>query len=180
MIHFPATIRLLTWLSPLLVLVTSMQPGYAIEEGQQFKDWKVGCDKLPGIDEKRCYIFQTLVDEEDKPMLQVAVGYLPENSRPAVMFTVPLGFLLPPGMGLKIDENKVIQFPYERCLEIGCIAGLPLQDDLLNQFKKGNQAKVIIHNGRKAVPFPKPISLQGFTKGFNALEKPTPPKKTAE
>lgn len=160
------TMALIWWL--LVLMGGWVRPGLALEEGQRFKDWTVGCDKVEDSDKTRCFIYQTVVNNEnDKPVLQMAIGYLPDNNKPAAILTVPLGVALPPGMGLRIDGGELLKFEYERCVPKGCIAGLPLTNELIAQFKRGSKAQVLIHDGRQAVPLP--ISLQGFTKGFNAL-----------
>ena len=157
----------------LLSLLLSLSPlAQAVEKGQQFKDWTVGCEKLPGLSEERCFIYQTVVNKEnEQPVLQMAVGYLPidENEdQPAALLTLPLGVALPPGVGFQIDEGKLVRVKYERCLPTGCIAGFPLNDEMINQFKRGNKMEVRVHDGVRAVAMP--ISLSGFTAGFDALK----------
>ena len=141
----------------------------ALEEGERFSDWTVGCDKLPNSDEKRCFIYQTVVsNKDDKPVLQMAVGYLPQDNKSAAIMTVPLGVILLPGMGIRVDGGELITVAYERCTPKGCIAVLPLDQKMIGRFKKGNKAQVLVHDGQQAVPLP--ISLKGFTKGFNSLK----------
>lgn len=152
---------------------SGIPPAQALEKGQRFDDWTVGCEKLPGMDRERCFIYQTVVNKDnDEPVLQMAIGYLPvENNKtqPAALITLPLGVALPPGVGLKVDDNEPIRLQYERCVPNGCIAGFPLNDTMINQFKRGLKAEIRVHDGTRAVAMP--ISLKGFTAGFNALEK---------
>ena len=156
------------WLS---VLGLFSAAAVALEQGQRFQDWTVGCERLPGMTQERCFIYQTVVNQEtDDPVLQIAVGYLPmENGqeRPAVLITVPLGVALPPGIGLRVDSGEPIRIPYERCVPSGCIAGFPLEDSLINQFRRGTRAEIRLHDGVQAIGLP--VSLMGFTAGFNAL-----------
>lgn len=141
----------------------------ALEKGQRFKDWTVGCEKLPDNNQERCFIFQTVVKKDDEsPILQMAVGYMPGIKEPTAILTVPLGVTLPEGIRIKVDENeRVMRIPYERCIPRGCIAGLKVNDEVLSMFKKGVQAKILIFNGDEPVTLP--ISLKGFTAGFQAL-----------
>jgi invasion protein IalB len=81
---------------------------------------------------------------------------------------VPLGVLLPGGLGLRIDDTDVGVTGYARCLPNGCVAEVALSDDLLGRLKKGNKATfVIFQTPDLAIGIP--ISLSGFSKGFDAL-----------
>ncbi len=172
LMNLPHTHR--TLLSQLLLcagFVLLSTTAYALEEGQQFQDWTVGCERLPGMDRERCFIYQTVVNQDtDEPVLQMAVGYLPMDDgreQPAALLTVPLGVALPPGIGLSVDGGEMIRLPYERCVPSGCIAGFPLEDDMLNQFRRGIRAEIRLHDGMQGIGLP--VSLMGFTAGFNAL-----------
>ena len=161
-------IKIMTSLIIALALVTSLLA--APEEGKTFKDWKVNCDTIPDKDEKICHIQQLITDKEnDNPIMMVAVGYLPGLEKPTFIVTLPLGVLLPPGLSLQVDENKAIGFPYEVCDPVGCRAGFDIKDDILQQLKAGNQAKLKFANmQRKTITVP--ISLSGFTGGINSLK----------
>lgn len=147
-------------------------PVLAVEKGERFKDWTVDCGKLPGVEQDRCFIIQTVINKEnEQPVLQMAVGYLPDENganQPAALLTLPLGVALPAGIGIRVDSSKPIRIPYERCVPIGCIAGFPLDENLIGQFKRGSKAEIRIHDGSRVVALP--ISLSGFTAGFNALK----------
>lgn len=151
-----------------------MPPAYALKKGQHFDDWTVGCEKPPSEKTERCFIYQTVVNKKNnQPVLQMAVGYLPgkdkSQDRPAALLTLPLGVALPPGVGFKIDDGKMIRLQFERCVPNGCIAGFPLDNDMLDKLKKGLKIEVRVSDGQQVVTLP--ISLKGFTAGFNALEK---------
>jgi len=155
-----------------LCLSFAVPAAHAANQGDRFKDWTVGCDKLPGTSEERCFIYQTVATKEkDQPVLQMSVGYLPgENGQesPAAFLTLPLGIALPPGIGFKVDDGKISRVQFERCIPTGCVAGFPLDDTALTQFKKGSKMEVRFHDGVGIVAVP--VSLSGFTAGFNALK----------
>lgn len=168
--------RWLGW--PLLVavvLVAVSLPAWAAKDGERYTDWTVKCQQRDGGE--RCILFQLLKDKEDKPMLLAEVGYLPENNLAAAVFTVPLGVFLRPGLGLKIDGGEPIWIPYERCTPLGCIAAAPLeqpmedQQKLVDRFKRGAKLEIIVFDNKGPVAVPEPISLNGFTKGFSALQQ---------
>ena len=169
MLRKPATLQPL-WLILLLLILLCGQPVMAAKEGDRFDDWTVGCEKLGEGDkaQDRCFIYQTVVNNDtDQPVLQVAIGYLPGDNKPAAILTVPLGVVLPAGMGISVDDSETIRIPYERCVPKGCIAGIPLDDKIIGQFKRGLKAKVLLHDGTQRIALP--VSLKGFTKGFDAL-----------
>jgi invasion protein IalB len=57
---------------------------------------------------------------------------------------------------------------FVRCLPNGCIAEVILEDELLNQLKSGSQATFIIfQTPEEGIGIP--ISLNGFSAGFDAL-----------
>ena len=142
------------------------------QQGKRFKDWTVGCDKLPETNDERCFIYQTVATKDkDQPVLQMSVGYLPGEDgkdRPAAFMTLPLGIALPPGIGFKVDEGKMARIQFERCIPTGCVAGFPLTDEVLAQFKGGNKMEVRFHDGVGIVAVP--VSLSGFTAGFGSLK----------
>ncbi|MDX1605806.1 MAG: invasion associated locus B family protein [Candidatus Competibacterales bacterium] len=146
-------------------------PAQNPDQGQRFEDWTVGCEQLPGMDRERCFIYQTVVNNEnEEPVLQMAIGYLPledGNEQPAGLLTLPLGVALPPGIRLRVDSNEPVRLQYERCVPTGCIAGFPLTEELIAQFRRGLKAEIQVHDGRRRVGLP--ISLKGFTAGFNSL-----------
>lgn len=152
-------------LSLLLTTTVSAQP----KDGQTFDNWAVRCEKLPESEVEQCYLFQNLVLKEGgQRVLHMAVGYIPDNPNPVAIMTLPLGISLPPGVSVQIDNDEPVVIPVERCEQKGCQAGLVLEEKLLNAFKRGIEAKVIIHDGARR-PINVPVSLKGFTAGLNSL-----------
>ena len=141
------------------------------KSGQTFKDWRLQCDVPPEGSEERCFMVQNLVMREGgQRLLNVAVGYLAETETPAIIFTLPLGVSLPPGVSLQVDEGETKKFPVERCTENGCIAGLALDDASLATFKEGIKANVTFSDGARR-PVTVPVSLKGFSAGFTAVRR---------
>jgi len=140
------------------------------EQGQTFRDWTARCETPPGAKRERCYIFQNIVHKESgQRLLHVAVGYLAMNARPAAVLTLPLGISLPPGVELSVDGGDALSVDIERCDTSGCIGLLALDDDLIAAMKSGRQARITFHDGaRRRIGVP--VSLMGFTAGFESLE----------
>jgi len=82
---------------------------------------------------------------------------------------VPLGVLLPTGLGLKIDNEDVGNAPFLKCGKRGCVAEVVLQDEVINKLKKGENAMFIIFDTPEA-GIGIPVSLQGFSDAFAGLK----------
>jgi invasion protein IalB len=142
----------------------------AAEEGKTFNDWKVVCDKIPDSEDKICHLQQLITAKDSKePIVMVVVGYLPGQEDLTIVFTLPLGVLLPPGIGLQVDENKPVGVPFEVCDPIGCRAGFRLKEDMLEQFKKGNKANITFANVQRQ-KMTVPVSLSGISAGIASLK----------
>lgn len=139
------------------------------KSGQDFKDWRMKCEVQEGSEEERCYIVQGLVTKEGgRQILNVAVGYLAKTEQPAAIITLPLGISLPQGVSLQVDEGESTRFPVERCNQTGCLAGIALDEERLTAFRNGLEARVTFYDGARQ-PVTVPVSLKGFTAGFDAI-----------
>jgi len=143
----------------------------AATDAQTFKDWRVRCEKPEGADEERCFLFQNVMLKKGKQqLLNIAVGYLQNMEHPVAVLTLPLGISLPPGVEFKVDGGEPMPLQVEHCLDRGCRVLLGLDDKLLAILKAGSQAQVTFYDGARR-PIGVPVSLMGFTAGFNALTK---------
>jgi invasion protein IalB len=80
----------------------------------------------------------------------------------------PLGVLLPPGVGLKIDEADIGHAPFLRCHTFACYSQVTVEDKLLEQLKTGKTAIFVIFQTEEA-GIGIPISLAGFGEALAAL-----------
>jgi invasion protein IalB len=80
----------------------------------------------------------------------------------------PVGVLLPPGIGLKIDNVDVGHAPFLRCHTFACYAQVTLDDKLISQFTNGKTAIFIIFQTEEA-GIGIPLSLNGFGQALAAL-----------
>ncbi len=84
---------------------------------------------------ERCFIVQDIaLKESGQRLLQVAVGYPDEGTRPIAIVTVPLGILLPAGVGLAVDDAEGVRFPVQYCIALGCRSQIALDERLEGQF----------------------------------------------
>ena len=161
--------RVLAILTATLLLAAAGLCSAAPKDGQTFGDWAVRCEKPKNAPKETCFIFQNHVTKKDhKPVLRIAVGYLPTKNQPVAVITMPLGIALPPGVQIKVDNNEAVRVPVERCEPQGCRAGVILGDKLLAQLKAGQKAEITFDDGARH-PITVPVSLKGFTAGLSSL-----------
>lgn len=138
---------------------------------EKHKDWTLVCETLKGAKDEFCFLTQILtVKETGKPLMRVTVSYPGNGDKALMLVTLPLGIALAPGMGFQLDDGKPRGVPFDRCLPVGCNAGLPLSPTLIEAMKKGTQIKVMFADG-KGKKKVLPISLSGFTAGFASMGK---------
>lgn len=151
-----------------------------LADGQAFRDWSVRCDESTDKaengtgDGQRCYLYQhlTLRQTGDR-LLHVAVSHVPASSRTAarsfsMVFTLPLGIYLPAGIQVAVDEEASRTAVVQQCTVTGCRAVLPLDAETVRQMKEGRESMVsFFDGGRRQISVP--VSLMGFTAGFEAL-----------
>ncbi|MBV2144380.1 invasion associated locus B family protein [Falsochrobactrum sp. TDYN1] len=87
-------------------------------------------------------------------------------NRKIFQVTVPVGRLIPAGVGLQIDSNKPTKLEYGICFPDRCIAEAPLSDDLVNALKKGGKLTLTSVNYQNKQN-PIPVSLTGFTQALS-------------
>ncbi len=132
--------------------------------------WQVSCRTPPGAKEEKCALVQS-VTAEDRPNVGLTVVFykaIGENKK-LLRVVVPLGVLLPTGLGLKIDNEDVGNAPFLKCGKRGCVAEVVLQDEVIGKLKKGENAMFIIFDTPEA-GIGIPVSLQGFSDAFAGLK----------
>jgi invasion protein IalB len=87
-------------------------------------------------------------------------------NRKVFQVTVPIGRLMPPGIGLQIDGGKPQKLDYMVCFPDRCLAEVPLTDNMVASFKKGTALTLTSVNFQNQQN-PVKVSLQGFTGAFD-------------
>lgn len=139
------------------------------EHGKKFKDWTVVCEKLPSTQQEICNIFQNVTNDKEKVVMQIAIGYAPNSTKPQALITLPLGVLLPPGAEFKGGTAKAVRVPFGVCVKNGCVAIAELTPEMIKGMKNGTKGGVKFAASQKQV-IEIPISLSGFTAAFNSLK----------
>ncbi len=135
----------------------------------QHGDWQVVCkDPPPGAKNPICALVQS-VTAEDKNNIGLTVYFQKfSNGTRVLRVFAPLGVLLPPGLGLKIDDKDVGHAPFLRCHSFACYAQVVVEDPLIEQLKTGKTAIFIIFQTEEA-GIGIPISLKGFGEALGDL-----------
>ncbi len=140
---------LLLFLSGLAFLVASLAvPGAARAQGaikDKHGDWETRCETPPGAAYEQCAVVLSVVDQE-RPNLTLVVIVLNTADRKARLLRViaPLGVLLPPGVGLRIDDQDMGHLNFLQCLANGCIAQVSMDDKLIDKLKTGKTATLAV------------------------------------
>ena len=161
----------------LLALAGALVPASVAAQGRivaSHGDWQIRCEQPVGAPSEQCALVQN-VEAQDRANVGLTVIFLHTADREARILRVlaPLGVLLPSGLGLSIDANEVGLAGFVRCLPEGCIAEVELDDGLIERFEAGETATFVIFQTPEA-GIGIPISLNGFSEGFAALDDPPP------
>ena len=132
--------------------------------------WKIICETPPGAKSEQCGMHQS-VQDETRQELGLSITMLRPADRKGDLLRIqaPLGILLPTGVGLEIDNEKIGTAYFVRCFQDGCWADVEVDEKLLGLLKKG---KVAIF---KVFPTPEegigiPVDLTGFTDAYSNLK----------
>lgn len=156
-------------------MLATSQAAFAVDapEGTvkaQYGDWQVVCkDPPPGSKNPVCALVQS-VTAEDKNNIGLTVYFQKfSNGTRVLRVFAPLGVLLPPGLGLKIDNKDVGHAPFLRCHSFACYAQVVVDDPLIQQLQTGKTAIFIIFQTEEA-GIGIPISLKGFGDALKELK----------
>jgi len=136
----------------------------------QYGDWQVVCrEPPPGSKKKVCALVQS-VTAEDRANVGLTVYFQKfSNGTQVLRIFAPLGVLLPPGLGLKIDGQDIGHAPFLRCHTFACYAQVVVEESLIKRLATGKTAIFIIFQAEEA-GIGIPISLAGFQKGLDTLK----------
>ena len=168
----PIGSRVASLLAITALLLAAEAPSGLAQEGTvkaQHGDWQIVCKAPPpGAKHEICALVQS-VTAEDRNNIGLTVYFqrFSDGKRVLRVFA-PLGVLLPPGLGLKIDDKDVGHAPFVRCHTFACYAQVVVEDKLIEQLKAGKTAVFIIFQTEEA-GIGIPISLAGFGQALAAL-----------
>jgi len=134
-------------------------------------DWQIRCETAPGAPGEQCALVQS-VTAEDRPNVGLTVIVLRTADQKNWILRVfaPLGVLLAKGIGLTVDQNYIGSANFERCLQNGCVSNVQLDEKLITQMRQGKTARFDVYQTPEE-GIGLPLSLSGFSVGFERLEK---------
>jgi invasion protein IalB len=124
-------------------------------------------------EEQNCGLVQNTRDpKRESVQMSLIIASGMQNDKRVTMMRViaPIGVFLPTGVALEIDGEAVGRVPFTRCLPQVCVAFAEASVPTLEKLKKGAKANFIIYEA-PGLGISMPISLSGFTKGLEELEK---------
>lgn len=145
---------------------------FAVDSGVKgtFGNWTIRCEMPANAKSEQCALVQS-VTAEDHPGISAVVIVLKSSDNPGTRIlrvVVPLGILLPAGLGLRIDDADIGRTGFMRCIATGCVAEVVMDDALTNKLRVGDTAFfVIFQNSDEGVGLP--VTLSGFSAGVDAL-----------
>ena len=168
---FPGPIRCLLWALAILMTCSLVEKAHAAAPSvdaalkAMFGDWSLRCESTALNAGEQCVLVQS-VASEDRPAFQMAVIVLRNPDGKFVLrVVVPLGIILPSGLGLKIDRVDIGRTGFVRCFAIGCMAEVMMDDGLIQSFSSGETALFVVFSSPdEGVGVP--IRLSGFASGL--------------
>jgi invasion protein IalB len=156
----------------LLYLLLTPASGALAQSGTikaQHGDWQIVCKAPPpGARKEVCALVQSVTAEDRNNVGLTVYFQVFSNGNRVLRVFAPLGVLLPPGLGLKIDDRDVGNAPFLRCQNFACFAQVVADDKLVDQLKAGKSAVFIIFQTEEA-GVGIPISLAGFATALAEL-----------
>lgn len=145
------------------------QGGVSDVQVERFDDWGVRCGQANDGSGERCEMFQQVTrDDSDETVLRVVIGFPPNQDRPAAIFQLPLGVVLPPGVAFRVDEGEPVRFPVQICVPQGCRADVPLSQEMIGAMRAGSRGYLRVQTPRGGT-VDLPISLMGFTAALDRI-----------
>jgi invasion protein IalB len=142
---------------------------FAGEVKGQYGDWQYVCKPPPpGAKNEVCALVQSVTAEDRKNVGLTIYFQKFSNGTQVLRVFAPVGVLLPPGIGLKVDGVDIGHAPFLRCHTFACYAQVTVEGKLIEQLKTGKTAIFIIFQTEEA-GIGIPISLAGFGDGLAAL-----------
>lgn len=163
-----ATAVLAGWAaSPVAAQGLPTEPQQEQMDTQEFQDWTLRC--LPEGEQRRCEMVQPVEDPESgEPVMMMVVTRQGGGNPPVAWLVLPLGVLLPPGVGVSVDGAEPQRLAIRHCEPGGCLVPWELTEDSLASLRSGNRLEILaydIDEQQVAVP----VSLLGFTAALEAL-----------
>ncbi len=132
------------------------------QETKTYRDWVVRC--APREELPPCDMHQQVVDKKGRVIIELTVGYRPQEERYIFRAELPLGFLLPPGVLVKVDDaTEFREFVVTRCIARGCLVEAAPSEELMQALRGGTAGQFVV-----ATPEGRGLALVFSLRGFAA------------
>ncbi len=161
--------RLPALLAAIAVLALAM-PATAAPDSKTFGTWTVRCNDQQDKAVPSCDMSQAATKRDTgQTLLTTSFTYLPVQKKYVGQVVLPLGFLIQPGILIRLDEKVDIKdWKVIRCIERGCFVENAMDADALKPFRAGKGGVVVVINEEgKGVAYP--LSLDGFSAALDEV-----------
>lgn len=148
-----------------LIATVASTGGAALAQNQPPEGWFKACTKQEDVDV--CNV--QFLERASSGQLLTSVNLIQVSgkvNRRVLQIAVPTGRLIPPGIGLQIDNGSTQKIEYAICLPDRCVAEAQLTDEIVSSLKRGSKLTLTSVNFQNQ-PNPIDVTLQGFTNAFD-------------
>jgi len=132
-------------------------------------DWDMRCLRTETPEDDPCQMYQLLLDEQGAPVAEFTLFRLPDGGQAIAGATVivPLETALQQQLRIRVDQGASKRYPFTLCNPLGCYARIGLTAQDVASYRAGATATLtIVPALAPDQPVNLPLSLIGFTKGF--------------
>lgn len=140
--------------------------------------WTIHCADTPATPPRNCQLGAgVMIQPQNRRVAQVILMRQPETRSLSLVFQMPHGALIQPGMSWQVDETEVQRAAYQTSNAEGLFVVQPVSDELLAQLRRGTTLKLgfIAAGQRQTVTLPVPLAgFDAATTEFFAAENRAP------
>jgi invasion protein IalB len=110
--------------------------------------WTKLCQRLEGSNPPRdgCIIAQEVRQDNGTFLASLALQEVQGENRRQLIIAVPLGMALQAGLLFRIDQQRALPSKYGTCVANGCLAGIDIGPEVLQQMRTGQNAFITVRN----------------------------------
>jgi invasion protein IalB len=133
----------------------------------KYGDWEIVCAPASQKDGD-CTLTSSVLREDGGTVMNLSIIDTGKDAKLTVV--VPLGVLLPSGLGFSVGDESLEVQSYETCTSVGCVAQVPLTQTRVAALNKGSSGQIVVvpNNGS---PVSVAFSLKGFSDGYAKLDR---------
>jgi invasion protein IalB len=132
--------------------------------------WAVRCASASRDAPLECAMEQTAVlSKTGQTVVSVNVRVPSDTHAPEILVQLPLGFSLPGGARVQVDDGKATEMELRTCENRGCYASTPVAPDVLAALKSGKQLKISFQTLNKET-ISIPLPLTDFASAYDKIK----------